>query len=31
MWANLQYYPMLWEQKDVAAQAEGHLVLTPSE
>jgi len=29
MWANIQYYPMLWDQKDVIPQAEGHLVLTP--
>jgi len=29
MWANIQYYPMLWDQKDVIPHAEGHLVLTP--
>ena len=29
MWANIQYYSMLWDQKDATAQAEGHLVLTP--
>jgi len=29
MWANIQYYSMLWDQKDVIQQAEGHLVLTP--
>ncbi|HET9588355.1 MAG TPA: penicillin acylase family protein, partial [Anaerolineales bacterium] len=31
MWANLQYYSMLWDQNDVMSQAEGHLVLTPKD
>ena len=31
MWANIQYYPMLWDQEAVTSQAEGHLVLSPSE
>ena len=31
MWANMQYYSMLWDQKAVTSQAEGHLVLSPSE
>ena len=31
MWANIQYYSMLWDQKAVSPQAEGHLVLSPSE
>jgi penicillin amidase len=29
MWANIQYYSMLWDQKFIIRQAEGHLVLTP--
>lgn len=29
MWANIEYYSMLWDQKEVMSQAEGHLVLTP--
>ena len=29
MWAAIQYYPMLWDQKDVSADAEGHLKLVP--
>jgi penicillin amidase len=29
MWANIEYYSMLWEEQDVTSQAEGHLVLTP--
>jgi penicillin amidase len=31
MWANIQYYSMLWDQSEVLSQAEGHLVLTPKE
>ena len=31
MWANIQYYSMLWDQQDVTAQTEGHLLLTPTE
>jgi len=30
MWANIQYYPMLWEPIEVMSQAEGHLLLTPN-
>lgn len=29
MWANIQYYSMLWDEKAVTSQAEGHLVLKP--
>ncbi len=29
LWANIEYYPMLWEQPAIIADAEGHLVLTP--
>jgi penicillin amidase len=29
LWANIQYYPMLWDQTSVAAQSEGHLILHP--
>jgi penicillin amidase len=29
MWANIQYYPMLWSQEQVTAQPEGHLILQP--
>jgi penicillin amidase len=28
-WANVEYYPMLWEQGAIIADAEGHLVLMP--
>jgi penicillin amidase len=31
MWANIQYYSMLWDQQSVISQAEGHLVLKPKE
>jgi hypothetical protein len=31
MWANIQYYSMLWDQNAVTSQAEGHLVLKPKE
>lgn len=29
MWANIQYYPMLWDQQSIVSQAEGHLQLLP--
>ena len=29
MWANIQYYPMLWDRQTVTQQAEGHLQLLP--
>lgn len=29
MWANIEYYAMLWTEADVVRNAEGHLVLTP--
>ena len=29
MWANIQYYPMLWDQQTVIQQTEGHLQLMP--
>ena len=29
LWANIEYYSMLWEQPAIIADAEGHLVLTP--
>jgi penicillin G amidase len=29
LWANVQYYSMLWDEAAVMADAEGHLVLTP--
>jgi len=29
MWADVQYYPMWWEQASVEADAESHLRLTP--
>ena len=29
MWAEIQYYPMLWDQQNVIQQTEGHLQLTP--
>ena len=28
-WANIKYYPMLWDQGSVQAQSEGHLRLLP--
>jgi penicillin amidase len=31
LWANIQYYSMLWDQQTVISQAEGHLVLKPKE
>lgn len=29
LWANIEYYSMLWEEDAIASQAEGHLVLEP--
>lgn len=29
MWANIQYYPMIWDRSAAEADAEGHLQLTP--
>jgi penicillin amidase len=29
LWANIKYYPMLWDPGSVAAQAEAHLKLLP--
>jgi penicillin G amidase len=29
MWANIEYYAMLWTEQEVVRNAEGHLVLTP--
>jgi penicillin amidase len=29
MWANLEYYPMLWAKEDVIADSEGRLRLAP--
>ena len=29
LWANIQYYPMLWSEAQVMAQPEGHLILQP--
>jgi penicillin amidase len=29
LWANVQYYPMLWDTQTIVNNAEGHLVLTP--
>jgi penicillin G amidase len=29
MWANIQYYPMLWNKQVVTQNAEGHLILQP--
>jgi penicillin G amidase len=29
LWANIQYYPMLWSQEQVIMKPEGHLVLQP--
>lgn len=27
MWANIEYYPMIWDQNEVISQTEGHLRL----
>jgi penicillin amidase len=29
LWANVQYYSMLWEEGEITSGAEGHLLLTP--
>jgi penicillin amidase len=29
LWANIQYYPMLWDESAVIQNTEGHLVLQP--
>lgn len=29
LWANIEYYSMLWDEASVTSNAEGHLVLTP--
>jgi hypothetical protein len=29
MWANIEYYAMLWNEQAIVSDAEGHLVLTP--
>jgi penicillin amidase len=29
LWANVDYYSMLWEEAAITSAAEGHLVLTP--
>lgn len=29
MWANVEYYPMLWEEGSITGNAEGHLILQP--
>ena len=29
LWADIQYYPMLWDEQVVSEDPEGHLVLTP--
>jgi len=29
LWANIEYYSMLWEETAVTSEAEGHLMLTP--
>ena len=29
LWANIEYYSMLWEEGTITSQAEGHLVLSP--
>lgn len=31
LWANVEYLPMLWTRESIEADAEGHLVLTPTE
>jgi penicillin amidase len=31
LWANNQYYSMLWDQQKVIQEAEGHLVLNPND
>jgi len=29
LWRNIQYYPMLWNEKTIIGAADGHLVLVP--
>jgi len=29
MWANIEYYSMLWNEQAVVSEAEGHLILVP--
>ncbi|HXQ36834.1 MAG TPA: penicillin acylase family protein, partial [Anaerolineales bacterium] len=29
IWANVEYYPMAWDQTEIMSDAEGHLVLMP--
>jgi penicillin amidase len=29
LWANIEYYSMLWDEGEITSTAEGHLVLTP--
>jgi penicillin amidase len=29
LWANVEYYSMLWEKGTITSQAEGHLILSP--
>jgi len=29
MWANIEYYPMLWNEQALTSNSEGHLVLQP--
>ncbi len=29
LWANIQYYPMMWDEQTVTQDPEGHLVLKP--
>jgi penicillin amidase len=29
LWRNIQYYPMLWDEKSITDKAEGHLQLLP--
>lgn len=31
MWANLEYYPMWWDEASVTDQAETHLILSPAQ
>jgi penicillin amidase len=29
LWANVEYYPMLWNEATIASRAEDHLILSP--
>jgi penicillin amidase len=29
LWANIQYYSMLWDEQTVVSNTQGHLVLVP--